>query len=262
MTKIYELQTEQWVMFFSRGTQLILQYKEGDRVGRPILLANDYSGGFRGAYYEGTLYYLYVSSDRDILLRNIRDNMVYYQIRHREVENGESAEPKEQGEILQMGVYEGELILWYLNRGTKGTAGSLQCLYPFKPGLGRVVLNEIPEDVDVRVLKTEKIIFLLWIDRQGEEIYRVDKDLQIRKITNRENSYAEEQKRRLETALEEIDRLRQILGERAQKLEDRDQQIKKLQGMIDSAKSQYEELMHVAEHYRDEAIRWRSKFTF
>ncbi len=43
-------------------------------------------------------------------------------------------------------------------------------------------------------------------------------------------------------------------------LEKREQEIKRLKAMIESAKSQYNELMDVATKYRDEAVKWQSKF--
>ena len=263
MNEIYELEKDRWVIFWERGTQLLMQYKEEERIGRPILLARDYVGGFRAAKYEGMLYYLYVNESGDVLLRNIRDNLIYYQIRHeRNDEGGEASAQNSVGEVLGLHVYEGELRLWYLDADEKTRTKKLQCIFPLKPDKGRVVLAGIPWETAVHVSETEQLLVLLCAEKQSRDIYYVGNGLQLQKIAVADPTFAEEQRRRYTAALEEVQRLKTILQEKGQNLQDKDRQVNALQGMLESASRQYEELMHVAEQYRDEAIKWRSKFMF
>ncbi len=230
MTKIFEFQQEQWIIFFNIGKQLILQYKEGERFGRPILLANDYAGGFDAERFDGVFYYVYSNERGEILLRNTRDNLIYYQIQ------------EEGGEVLTLSVHQGQLVFWYIGQREQGQR-FLQCICPFQPRFSRQVLSGIKADDTVHLLETEQNVLVVVERGHTAQIYMVDAEFVAREIREQPEH------------MEEVEQLREQLNRK-------EDQTKQLEGMIDSAKAQYEELMHVAEHYRDEAIRWRSKFSF
>lgn len=230
MTKIFELNQDQWVMIYNRGKQLILQYKEEERYTRPVLLANDYGGGFDGSVFEGVLYYLYANDKGEILLRNTRDNLVYYQIRD------------EGGVALGLSARQGQLVFWYVGQKEQGER-FLQCIFPFYPQNSRRVLDGIGADGKVHFMAMGENALVVIEESGVMRIYLVDAELKAREIGDQPDHRVE---------------MERLQGQ----LDEKEAQTKQLESMIDSARSQYEELMHVAEHYRDEAIRWRSKFTF
>lgn len=246
MVKIYELQKEQWAIFFDRGKQLIMQYKEGERVGRPILLANDYVGGFTAVLFEDTLYYFYENDHGELLLRNIRDNMIYYQL--------------QEGVPLHLTVQDEALLCWVLEDKKGQDRSVLKCINPFRPAASRVILGEIPIQADVHILETSQGTFVTW--ENPPKMYWIDKRLAIQELAASDRLRFEAQEEKIRQMREEVERLTKLLEEKGQNLQEKDIQMKRLQGMIDSATHQYEELMHVAEQYRDEAVKWRSKFVF
>ena len=253
MTGIYEISKEQCAVFFDRGNQLILQYKEGERIGRPILLANDYVGGFEAVVFDGTVYFLYQSDRGETLLRNLRDNMIYYQLR--------------EGRVLQMSVQSGTLIVWELDEPKDQDRCRLQYICPFQPQANRVVLETLPSKQVVQLVKGEQYTYILCGDSERsdaryEAVYRMDREFQVEKLAPQDTRQRDEQEKRLRQALAEVERLSRLLEERGQELQNKELQMKRLQEMIDSASHQYKELMHVAEQYRDEAVKWRSKFIF
>lgn len=306
MEKIYELREEYSVIFFDRGRQLIMQHKEGERIGRPVLLANDYESGFGGILYEDTFYYVYVTVDGELLLRNIRDNMVYYRIA------GEGRIPVP----LRLSVRQGQLMLWYLEDGHgkdgdteagdaeagKGTEQTrcLKCACPFQPQRGQIVLEGISAGESVCIFESDGDVLIITRgdgENRARNIYLLDEELKMKKLETEENfetviqSTVQDQTNKLRMLLKEMeDNLqneREVWGEKErnmqeklqkeresieilqqnnlqleQQIAEKDAQLGRFQGMIESAKQQYEELMHVAEQYRDEAVKWRSKFIF
>ena len=113
----------------------------------------------------------------------------------------------------------------------------------------------------------------------GNVIYRVDKNGNAECFMpesggwqNAENDRAEREmveKEQEKRSAAELESLRKMLKAREAEneklramLDKQEAETAQLQTMISSATNQYNELMHVAEQYRDEAIKWRSKFTF
>lgn len=255
MTRIFELQNDQWIIIYSREEKLILQYKEGDRIGRPFLLAQDYRDQFSGAVYQNTVYYIYRNTQSEWVLKNVRDSVIYYRY-------GTAGE-----DIFQVTGTDDELNLWHIgHRQNSGEAflerikmveGPAQLLVErFPAGSARMIPGAAG---DVGAGETDGMIV---VTGMGEDlhgaVYRVDKN------GNAERFVPESKQSAIELgSLREMLKAREAENEKLRAMLDKQEaETAQLQTMISSATNQYNELMHVAEQYRDEAIKWRSKFTF
>ena len=96
---------------------------------------------------------------------------------------------------------------------------------------------------------------IYWVDKNGNaECFMPESG----GWQNAENDRAEREmveKEQEKRSAAELESLRKMLKAREEENE-------RFRAMISSATNQYNELMHVAEQYRNEAIKWRSKFTF
>ena len=333
MVKIYELARERWGIFFNRGRQLILQYKEGEEIGNPILLARDYMGGFDGRLYKGTLYYIYLDEKGEILLRSMEDNRIYKRISL----GGGRIQP------LGLSVSQGQLAIWYVFRhegqGNGGQAEengkSIYCAYAFQSEIEKRVLEGLAADSEAWLWEAGhedgEMLALAVLSGREHSLYRIEKGMEARKMqaeavrqeasgkqeTAVRQAVGEEEKKdqlgarqeaemrerlRMEAREELVEKLQEeaqermheimqnVLGEKEKTIEElqetlqkrleevnglrsenrqkmeqiqqKDTQIKRFREMVESAARQYEDLMHVAEQYRDEAIKWRRKFDF
>lgn len=276
MTRIFELQNDQWIIIYSREEKLILQYKEGDRIGRPFLLAQDYRDQFSGAVYQNTVYYIYRNTQSEWVLKNVRDSVIYYRF-------GTARE-----DIFQVTVTDDGLNLWHIGHRQNSGEAFLERIKMFE-GPAQMLIERFPEGSvrlipgvagDVGTGQTDGMIVVTGMEEDScGAIYRVDKNGNTERFTSESSRWQNVEKDRAEREKDEKEReersaielgsLREMLKAREaeneklrEMLDKREAEAAQLQAMISSATNQYNELMHVAEQYRDEAIKWRSKFTF
>lgn len=152
-------------------------------------------------------------------------------------------------------VYENSLFFLYINE--QGEA-MLRNIYD------TIVYCQIPPLHDRGTTMFERIgglqvafgrLVIYFIEKKNDEKYEVFLYFPFeRKMDQRIGAdYDHGQLLELQSAMKQKDGLQK-------QLEKRDQEIERLRAMIESAKTQYNELMDVATRYRDEAVKWQSKF--
>ncbi|MBR1771477.1 MAG: hypothetical protein IJ747_05565 [Lachnospiraceae bacterium] len=251
MTVLFELQQEQSVILFNRGKQLVIQYREADRIGRPFLLAEDYAGKFHGVVYQGTVYYSYQNSRGDFLFKNMRDATVYYQLRADEAARGiaaaETATPPNYGDIPYLAPYlhAGKLFLLHGGMRADGNVAFLEEIQMFN-GPSRVLAETLPVPCHILLWPSSGRMFVSANTPEGDRYYCTDEQMHM--IPLYENKPDTVPRKERDAVFSQ--------------LAEKEAEIARLRKMIESASDQYSDLMHVAEQYRDEAVKWRSKFTF
>lgn len=213
MVKAFELDEERSVLIYSRGSQLLFRVKQGEIIGRSVLVARDYEGNFEGIVQKNTIFYMYENVNQKILVKNINEaNPIY----HMEERASYCSLKLLNNRLLMIAVCEHD------------GANVLKIIAPLEGNASEILTSYEP--MRICGINDAGKIYVEIGSKDNIKIYQIDSKFSATTFCNELSAKALEQ----ENA--------------------------KLKGMLHSATNQYNELMNVAEQYREEAIRWRSKF--
>lgn len=229
-----------------------------------------------GAVYQNSLFFLYQDEYNRIILRNVFDKVVYCRIDLREYS---AAQTKDMQGLLN--VFAGKMVISLITYHEEEKY-SVRLIFPFERGLDQEMKVH---DHSIEKMQSENMKQLKEIQSENEELQRHIREIQSEKdelqkqIKEQLSQFAESQeqmamqkeseceavwKKRENEFQEEFARKEKEFQKQFEEQEARYQaelqKEEKLKLMLESAKKQYSELMEVATKYRDEAIRWRSKF--
>jgi len=227
------------LVLYAQAERIYLRSLVREAIGRSTILASDHASDLTDALYRGTVFYAYKNTEGEILIRSIAENGVWFRL-------GDQGGPQGyRPQLVALGEY---LILLYAVQNPLNNRWRIQCQIPGKEGeaegeeqqWNRQLMHHFgemgPESPSLQVIPCRKGTLLLsdpgkmvWRDSQGKWSSLV-----------------------MENGLEE--NVGKQLREAYQK------EVLQRDLLIESIKNQYEELRLVAEKYREEAIKWRSKF--
>ena len=252
------------LVLYSQEERVYLRTLIKEGMGRAVVLATDYASDLTDVLYRGTVYYAYKNIQGEILVRNISDHGVWLRL-------GE--EGSLEGHCPHICTVGEQLILFYAVKNPLDGQYGLRCRVPetvewekqwrslFEPmgslGTEPPMIQTLPCAGGTLLVADPE--HMIWWDEHGN-------GMRISKSNSEAGEQAEELRRKTGEMLEA--RVRQA---RSQWEREAAQMQEKLKGsyqvkldqkdqLIESIKKQYEELMQVAESYRQEAIKWCGKF--
>lgn len=235
------------LVLYDQDNKIYVRTLIREGIGRVTVLASDYRSDFTDVLYRGTVFYAYKTLDGDILIRNITENGVWYRL-------GEAGGPE--GHHPKLAVMDGILFLWYMVQNPVDGLWGLRCQIPEVTEEKKLMLQQWKEKMVMgaktmgtemtcpRVMPCEEGM-LVMADHE-RRFWWGPKEGWI--PISRERSEVEKQEK-----TEHCEREQHIKEQYERELAQKDL-------LIESIKQQYEELMQVAQTYREEAIKWRSKF--
>lgn len=201
----------------------------GEGLTRPVTLCTDFAGSLSDTVHNGTVYYCYVNSGKDIVVRSITDLQELYKIDSRDM--SDCMNPR-------LVSFQNTLLLFYVIKNPINDAYCLKVLFPFD--VQRHIM--LPEKCfdncpDVNIVYSENNMLVYAEDEASRLILYFDTHFNYSVLESRDES------------TEQISKLKQSLADCEEQLAERD-------SIIENIKAQYGELMDTAMKYREEAAKW------
>jgi len=258
--------------FVESDTSLLLSASENglylhpvrnERFGHPFLLCSGYKSGFSGCVYHNSLYYTYINKENSLLLRRLHESTLLFRL-----DSSDSITYR----TPQLVLFDDTLCLFYIEE--EHSSYRLKLRLPLSDtglSLPEPLLTAFPEPPSLMLQTTARHLYLFLSTGATSVSYRYAKDFGFELLASEEELRSklqlpwENEKKQLEQAL-----LQAVhLSEQQQNLlteceQSRQQAIKESEQaslLLERAKIQYNELMQVAEQYRQEALKWYGKFT-
>ena len=256
MSNVYPVGNNRQLIIYAAGSNIFLRIAHWGGLERPIILATDYSHGLNECIYNDTLYYTYVSTDNSIYIKNIMENQSIYTIDGNEIH--QYCKP-----LIE--ICNASLLFFYLKNNPVTEYNTLHCLSltntdmqleAFPVPLPSCVTNisdyHICKADDKLILYVNKRVFFF------EEIGHI---IELKSIADISKSIENDYKKQIESLnkkyTSDINNINEL---NLKKIAACQAKIDEQAAVINSIKNQYNELMNVACQYKDEAIKWRSKF--
>lgn len=126
----------------------------------------------------------------------------------------------------QIILFRKQLFLFYNSQDLQAQTYQVNCLMPLQNQKTFPIPDRFPTLPDIQVIATEELLYFSLYSSFFHRLYCLNSNLQLTELS----------------AASQTD------------------EIRKLRQKLDSATRQYNDLMQVANQYREEAIKWRSKF--
>lgn len=253
MPNLYTVNQDYALLLYASENQIYLRYKNAENFGRQIILANNYSHGLCEDFYHGVIFYAYVSTKNKLILRNTQSMQILYLIDLLENEDSAANNP-------QLCVYKGQLIIFYLLLDTKTAHYHLHCDFPFHPEKNMTLSQNYADMPYFTHAICNQYLFLIITYHNMSQIFGMDENFILKPITDMLKNIPDNHPQLLAWEQKYI-KQEELIQSQKNALEQSKLEINTYKDMIERAKYQYNDLMHVAEKYREEAIKWRSKFT-
>lgn len=236
MSYLYETAGGQGFFIYKNQNEIILRKKEGHQFYLPVIMVRDYKSGLNDTVYNSAIYYTYINENGALVVRSVLEYVFPFE--RQAGENVSFNSPS-------LTAFYGRLILFYMEKNT-GEGEENYRLHGILPYEGeREILNVDLGNKEAlyKVVCLNQRMLVSVENEKGYVLYEASNDLQLvaqGRIENRNE--------------QELARLKSSLMEQQK-------EINFYKSQIESAKRQYQELMQVAEQYREEANHWSGKFT-
>lgn len=237
MANVYTAGSDRRLIIYSISRYIFLRTAYIDGIERPIMLVSDFLDGLSDVVFGDTIYYAYQNQNGDILVKNVMNNEALFRVKSSE--NPDMHCP-------QLVVNKDRLMLFYMVTNPLTDRLSLRAVYPLEEGDSLNIPVDC-ENVDMYEVFGMQGKAFLYVD----SFYEITSDGKFIKCQDTDMLMQNEQK-----ISEYENQLNTYMQENRQAI----QTISQLEATIESVKAQYNELMETAIAYRDEAIKWRSKF--
>lgn len=236
MSYLYETAGGQGFFIYKNQNEIILRKKEGHQFYLPVIIVRDYKSGLNDTVYNSAIYYTYINENGALVVRSVLEYVFPF-----ERQAGENVS----FDSPSLTAFYGRLVLFYMEKNT-GEGEENYRLHGILPYEGeREILNVDLGNKEAlyKVVCLNQRMLVSVENEKGYVLYEASNDLQLvaqGRIENRDE--------------QELARLKSSLMEQQK-------EINFYKSQIESAKRQYQELMQVAEQYREEANHWSGKFT-
>lgn len=236
MSYLYETAGGQGFFIYKNQNEIILRKKEGHQFYLPVIMVRDYKSGLNDTVYNSAIYYTYINENGALVVRSVLEYVFPFE--RQAGENVSFNSPS-------LTAFYGRLILFYMEKNT-GEGVENYRLHGILPYEGeREILNVDLGNKEAlyKVVCLNERMLVSVENEKGYVLYEASNDLQLvaqDRVENRND--------------QELAMLKSSLMEQQK-------EINFYKSQIESAKRQYQELMQVAEQYREEANHWSGKFT-
>lgn len=236
MSYLYETAGGQGFFIYKNQNEIILRKKEGHQFYLPVIMVRDYKSGLNDTVYNSAIYYTYINENGALVVRSVLEYVFPFE--RQAGENVSFNSPS-------LTAFYGRLILFYMEKNT-GDGVENYRLHGILPYEGeREILNVDLGNKEAlyKVVCLNERMLVSVENEKGYVLYEASNDLQLVAQDRVEN------------------RNEQELAMLKSSLMEQQKEINFYKSQIESAKRQYQELMQVAEQYREEANHWSGKFT-
>lgn len=236
MSYLYETAGGQGFFIYKNQNEIILRKKEGHQFYLPVIMVRDYKSDLNDTVYNSAIYYTYINENGALVVRSVLEYVFPFE--RQAGENVSFNSPS-------LTAFYGRLILFYMEKNT-GDGVENYRLHGILPYEGeREILNVDLENKEAlyKVVCLNEHMLVSVENEKGYVLYEASNDLQLVAQDRVEN------------------RNEQELAMLKSSLMEQQKEINFYKSQIESAKRQYQELMQVAEQYREEANHWSGKFT-
>ena len=236
MSYLYETAGGQGFFIYINQNEIILRKKEGHQFYLPVIMVRDYKSGLNDTVYNSAIYYTYINENGALVVRSVLEYVFPFE--RQAGENVSFNSPS-------LTAFYGRLILFYMEKNT-GEGEENYRLHGILPYEGeREILNVDLGNKEAlyKVVCLNERMLVSVENEKGYVLYEASNDLQLVAQDRVEN------------------RNEQELAMLKSSLMEQQKEINFYKSQIESAKRQYQELMQVAEQYREEANHWSGKFT-
>lgn len=218
-------------LIYSVQNKIFFRSQNGERIAPPHLLSTDYFCNLSDVSYEDNLYYSYINTSNQLVVKNLSSQEIIYILTLNHSCN----------HLITKLIYcFNTLLLFYceeISDNQFNLCFSLPLLDGYKYRLEHILC---PTD-KVNILHSFNCTIVEFISNTPSILYKINEDFSFTKIDD--DKIFEKQSIDLNDELSA-----------------KNDEIIHLKNTIKNATSQYNDLMKVAEHYKNEAIKWRSKF--
>ena len=251
MSNVYSVGNNRQLIIYNAGSNIFLRVAHFGGLDRPIVLAADYLCGLTECIYNSSLYYSYINQNGSLILKNIMDTTNILAINCNYVQ--EYSNPK-------LAICNNTLLLFYLKQNPVSDKPSLHCITPDDNNALPIPLPDIKKPVNSYSVLAYNNFILLCVN---EHIYRIEQIGHFKQLaicTADNNSTDNNNADNINNNNNYIEREKSLTEDFNKKIAACQAKINEQSAVIDSITAQYNELMDIARQYRDEAIKWRSKF--
>ncbi|MEE1027359.1 MAG: hypothetical protein UH211_01600 [Agathobacter sp.] len=230
----YRTKNDGGIMLYNIQNKILMRNHVNDRMNPSVTLTTDYYSCLTDSAYHGNLYYSYINTNHQIVVKITSSNDILYLM---------NCSYNCDNLPLKLTVFSNYLILFYCEEISDNTFNLC-----YTTPIGNRYKYRIPFEFDnsfkISILIGNVNSIIEFSDNRKNILYRILPDLSYEEI-----NYTQSQN--------EIIHLKDVIRNNEIKHLN---EINCLNEQIKSATSQYNELMKVANHYKNEAIKWRSKF--
>lgn len=226
MRSIYSDGQDKTLLLYSYQNMIYFRTIIAENTWKPIMLCNDFLYSLSDSIYQDTIYYSYINKEHNIVIKSITDQSVLYQL------NGDVSLIYTQPNILS---FLGKLLLVYAVKNPVNNTYLIKGILPFEKERSFSVPDIFSSSPEISYLTSATCLILSVCCKEENRFYEVTDDFQCIPL------YSEK-----------------TISEK--KLQPYKDEIKQQKDIIESIKNQYEELMQTAYRYREEAMKWQSKF--
>lgn len=224
METIYTGTLGQKLFLYTNNNCIYLRSAIGEDVSRPILLGTDFKDSLSSIVFHDSIHFSYINSQGDVLVRNILDSKIIFRL---------SCESSPDYISPHLHIFQDNLLLFYFIRNPLNESFLLHAVFP----CGGPFFDWTPIPFltlpQLNCITSASRLFLICTENRELSAFRIHKDLSHEPV---QFMTASDIRRQNETLLQPKDKL------------------------IESMKSQYEELRNTAIAYRNEANKWYRKY--
>lgn len=259
MSSIYSLDSQKNLFLYTAESMICLRNSSGENLDRAIILANDYASDLTDVILQKTLYFAYQNQKQDIILRSITDVNVLYKLSSQDTPD--CSKP-------YLTILNNHLILFYLVKNPLDDSYCIKTICPFAAENNVLLPQNFSTQPTLHFKTLDSGLLLVAEEENQEFILLIHNDGSIEslssfesKLTARIDQLQKEHSSKLQTIENEYTgRLAKLEAGFTTQLSTLKTELYQKNKMLESAKLQYNQLMDTATKYRDEAIKWRSKF--
>ena len=260
MSNVYSVGNNRQLIIYNAGSNIFLRVAHFGGLDRPIVLAADYLCGLTECIYNSSLYYSYINQNGSLILKNIMDTANILAIDCNYVQ--EYSNPK-------LAICNNTLLLFYLKQNPVSDKPSLHCITPDDNNALPIPLPDIKKPVNSYSVLAYNNFILLCVNEHIYKIKQIGHFKQLAICTadnnstdnnNADNINSNNNNSNNNNNNNYIEREKSLTEDFNKKIAACQAKINEQSAVIDSITAQYNELMDIARQYRDEAIKWRSKF--
>lgn len=246
MRNIYSVGQEKSLLLYTSRQSLYLRTLQAEHVTEPVILCNDYLSDLSDIVYRDTVYFAYMNTKKDIIVRNIMKQNILYAVWGKDTP--ECFRP-------QLSVVGDNLLLFYVMKNPLEEEYVMRGVFPFGENSfqfpGSYGTMPTAQCISVKgnvllIVAGDTAVRYFLLNPQGECIALEGEESWLSRYAPVWNQGKQNWENKVKMQMQTILQLQK--------------NIEQKDAVLESVRHQYEELVNTATQYRDEAMKWRSRY--